>query len=118
MVWLIITYVNRNEITKNFQYEAPDFPTKKDECSSPSSLYSIDSSPSTDPYKTPPVMKKSMKNAAQWHLKRAEYFNNQGIDYYNSSHSGVSPPDEEETENDREDDEDVEDTPARKSSRR
>lgn len=117
MVWLIITYVNRNEITKNFQYEAPDFPTKKDECSSPSSLYSIDSSPSTDPYKTPPVMKKSMKNAAQWHLKRAEYFNSQGIDYYNS-HSGVSPPDEEETENDREDDEDVEDTPARKSSRR
>ena len=56
-------------------------------------------------------MKKSMKNAAQWHLKRAEYFNSQGIDYYNSSHSGVSPPDEEETE-------DVEDTPARKSSRR
>ena len=92
-----------NEITKNFQYEAPDFATRKDECSSPSPLYTIDSSAASDPYKTPPVMKKSIKNAAQWELKRAEYFNSQGIDYYNnSSHSGVPPPDQEETENDRE----------------
>ena len=56
-------------------------------------------------------MKKSNKNAAQWERKRAEYFKSQGIDYYNSSHSGVPLPDQEETENDREDDEDVEDEP-------
>ena len=39
------------------------------------------------------------------------------IDYYNSLHSGFPPPVQEETENGREDNEDVEDKPARKSSR-
>ena len=65
-------------------------------------------------------MKKSNKrNAAEWERKRAEYYNSQGIDYYNSSHSGLPPPDQEENENDNgEDDEDAENEPARKSSRR
>ena len=74
----------------------------------------------SDPYRTPPPVKKSNKNAAQWERKRAEYYNNynQGIDYYSSLHSGFPPPYQEETENDREDNEDVEDEPARKSSRR
>jgi hypothetical protein len=38
------------------------------------------------------------------------------IYYNNSSHSGVPPPDQEETENDREGDEDVEDERATKKS--
>ena len=107
-------YVNRNEITKNFQYEAPDFATKKDYCSSPTSLFTIDSTPASDPYKTPPI-KKLNKTAAQWEAKRAEYFHSQGIDYYHSSHSGVSPPDQ--GDNDTEDEEDEEE-PARKLPRR
>lgn len=60
-------------------------------------------------------MKKFNKTAAQWEANRAEYFQSQGIDYYHSSHSGVSPPDQEDNDTEDEDDEEE---PARKSFRR